>query len=98
LLTKSGSLFQLQIKRARLEGAAAMTSEEINRLEHRTDSLRGLFVARNKAIESQTAKITELTANVNGLQAKQKEWADKNEVLTTQINALTQNCRHHSHS
>jgi len=88
LSLKNESLVQLQVKLARLEGATDAHNEVIKRLENKTDSLKEVLITRNMTIESQAAKITQLTTDINGLQAQQKEWTSKNEALTLEVNSL----------
>jgi chromosome segregation ATPase len=88
LSIKNESLVQLQVKLARLEGATDAHNEVIKRLENKADSLKELLIARNTTIESQTAKITQLTTDISGLQAQQKDWTSKNEALAVELNSL----------
>jgi septal ring factor EnvC (AmiA/AmiB activator) len=88
LSTKNENLVQLQIKLARFEGATDAHNEVIKRLENKADSLKELLIARNTTIESQASKITQLTTDINGLQAQQKDWTSKNEALALELNSL----------
>ena len=90
LSVKNESLVQLQIKLARMEGTADTHNEEIKRLENKADSLKEALIVRKMTVESQASKITQLNADIGGLQAQQKEWTSKNDALTAELNSLKQ--------
>jgi chromosome segregation ATPase len=82
---KSESLQQLQVKLARMEGAADVHTEEIKRLENKSDSLRSALIGKTMAVDAQAAKITELSAQITELQAQGKDLASKNDALTAEL-------------
>ncbi|HEY8783317.1 MAG TPA: hypothetical protein VIM16_16950 [Mucilaginibacter sp.] len=90
LSIKNENFVRLQIKLARLEGAADAYTGWIKQIEARADSLQAVLTAKTVTIESQTSKITQLTAVINGLQTAQKDWESKNEALTTEMNSMKQ--------
>lgn len=90
LSVKNESLVQLQVKLAKQEGTTDAHNEEIKRLENKTDSLKGMLISRNMTIESQASKITQLNADLSGLQAQQKDCTSKNEALAAELATLKQ--------
>ena len=40
------------------------------------------------AVESQASKIAQLSKDLSGLQAEQKEWTSKNDTLSAELNSL----------
>lgn len=90
LSAKNESLVQAQIKLAKLEGTRDTHNEEIQRLENKVDSLKDALITKNMTVESQASKIAQLNSDISGLQARQKEWASKNDTLAAELNSLKQ--------
>ncbi|MBS7564306.1 hypothetical protein KHS38_07800 [Mucilaginibacter sp. Bleaf8] len=85
LHAREESTHQLEVKLARIEGAAEVNSGLIKRMESKTDSLREALIARNGIIENQKAQLAKLTADVSRLQNQEKEWSTKNEALLAEL-------------
>lgn len=83
----SDSLHHLEIKLARLEGAAEAHKEVINRLESRSDSLNKEVTDKSSAIENLTSQLAKLNES---MQLKEKEWTAKNEELTAELTVFKQ--------
>ncbi|WP_158825163.1 hypothetical protein [Mucilaginibacter lacusdianchii] len=83
--SKNDMLQQLQVKLARVEGAAEVNNGLISRMESKTDSLKEALLVRNATIETQKAQIFKLTADVTGFQNQEKDLTTKNEALMAEL-------------
>lgn len=86
LYAREESIHQLEVKMARLEGAAAAHNEIITRIESKSDSLRDALTGKNATIETLQAQLNQLNSQIEGFQSQEKEWNSKNQALQAELN------------
>lgn len=88
LLIREDNIHQLEVKLARIEGAAEVNNGLIKRTESKADSLAQALMARNATIESQKAEIAKLSEEVTGFKNQEKELSTKNEALMAELKTV----------
>ncbi|WP_256014285.1 hypothetical protein [Desertivirga xinjiangensis] len=85
LMAKNESLQKLEIKLAKLEGAAEANDKNFKRIEDRTDSLTKTLTLKDSIINSLKVELTSLTSSMDQLRETHKEATSKNEQLQAEI-------------
>ena len=85
LMAKNESLQKLEIKLAKLEGAAEANDKNFKRIESRTDSLSKTLALKDSIIKSLKVELTTLTSSMDQLRETHKEATSKNEELQAEI-------------
>ena len=91
LQDKSDSLRKVEIKLAKMEGAAEANQVFFNQYQNKTDSLSKSLAAKDSLINNLNSQVTKLKASIYEFEESKKEMASKNETLQAELNTYKQN-------